>query len=67
MWGFELKGKGLCGCLCMCMSIAFLIRWPHTMAELKAASPFKWNNMQGQQCSLATSSCFVKGPIRNHF
>ncbi len=41
MGGFELKGVGLCGCLCMCMSVAFQMRWPHTMAELKVASPFK--------------------------
>lgn len=39
MGGFELKGERLCGCLCM--SIAFPMRWPHTMAELKVASPFK--------------------------
>lgn len=41
MAGIELRGEGLCGCLSVCMSVAFLMRWPHTMAKLKVVSPFK--------------------------
>lgn len=55
-----MKREGLCGCLCMCMcmSVAFLMRWPHTIAELKVVSPFK-QEQYGHQCYL-TSSCLGK-------
>ncbi len=41
VWGdLNWKGKGCVG-VCVCASVAFLMRWPHTMAELKVASPFE--------------------------
>lgn len=55
--------RGKVTCVIVYVHVAFVIRWPHTMAKLKVASPFKRESNARSQRELMSSSCFIKASI----